>query len=187
MQLSQTKNYLLVNGIIAGQTPGVIKVLEQVLPHFERVIEIGSGRGAFSFWLSQHVSDLYTFDISGDRFVFPNLKDRFTVGDCFDAPIQRHIQELIQNPNQRVLLMCDGGDKEREFNTFASFLKPNDVVMCHDFAEDAADYQLYKKQNNWPTNSESHLQNLKLDHLQKFEPFYDDLKSVFWGAFQKMQ
>ena len=189
MNLSHNHHrYLLVNNVIAGQTPHVVKVLEKVIPKFDRVIEIGTGRGAFSFWISQtkrEDADFYTYDISGDRFEFQDAKLNFTVADCFESDAIAAIQTLIQEPSKRVLLMCDGGNKEREMNVFSKFLKPNDVAMCHDYSESALDYNKHKAEHQWPTNSESHLKNLELAGMSKFEEHYHELKNVFWGAFVK--
>ena len=31
-------------------------------------------------------------------------------------------------------MLCDGGDKRREFKTFHKYLKKNDIIMAHDYA-----------------------------------------------------
>jgi hypothetical protein len=45
-------------------------------------------------------------------------------------------KEKISNvmvKNKRVLLLCDNGNKIKEFNYFSNFLKPNDYIMSHDY------------------------------------------------------
>ena len=52
--------------------------------------------------------------------------------DIFSPQGETLIRELIARP----LLLCDGGDKRREFSMFASTLKDGDVIGAHDCRND---------------------------------------------------
>jgi 23S rRNA U2552 (ribose-2'-O)-methylase RlmE/FtsJ len=171
------------------QANNVEKLFKKILPDFEQIIEIGFHRGAFSLWLHQNKlpnTKLICYDIS---FLAKEVDDKninFRLGDSFSDVIIEEIKQLIQSP-LKTLLLCDGGDKEREFNLYSSFLKQNDVIMCHDFAESSEDYAIIKNGLNWPSPAESNLVNIKnaidINDLAEFN--YTDFKNVLWGSFIK--
>ena len=86
-----------------------------------------------------------------------------------------------------MLLLCDGGNKNREFNLFSNYLKKNDVIMCHDYSESNADFLIMKNNAGWGHPSESHLNAIQKsidgNNLSKF--YYEEFKAVIWGAFKK--
>jgi hypothetical protein len=53
--------------------------------------------------------------------------------DCFD--VAHLIAHRIQSSGM-CFVLCDGGNKEKEFNTFSKFLKPGDVIGAHDWIND---------------------------------------------------
>ncbi len=101
------------------------------------VIEIGTDKGGFSNLLSSFVAgyggEFHTMDVKfgGDTAKYPLYGNAtFHQWNCFE-----HINEmrvLMQRAGQ-CFLLCDGGDKKREFNFFADFLKPGDVIAAHDW------------------------------------------------------
>ena len=86
--------------------------------------------------------ELYSFDI--EESPFPNVNEildknsHFIRGDIF--LLKDFINDLISKPG-RVLVLCDNGEKIREFNEFSKSLKTQDVIMCHDFYESRADFE----------------------------------------------
>jgi hypothetical protein len=48
-------------------------------------------------------------------------------------------------------LFCDGGDKIKEFNAYADFIKNGDLICCHDFAYNDSFFksELYLKWWGW--------------------------------------
>jgi hypothetical protein len=76
----------------------------------------------------------YTFDIEERDLGSINLIEKmgavFEKKDCFEY--EKEISNLIKK-NGRTLLLCDGGDKPKEINTFCKYLKSGDVIMGHDF------------------------------------------------------
>lgn len=187
MDISRNNTYLLINNVIAGQTPKVIDVFYPLLKQFDLIIEIGSGRGAFSYWLHSNSKKFVSYDIDSRRNMFTDKNIDFRVGDCFDKKILSDIQMLIES-HKRILLLCDGGNKEKEFQTFAKFLKKDDVIMCHDYSDCDTYYKKLQKDINWKTRSESHYKNIlntiNLYNLEAYE--YESCKNVLWGSFIKL-
>lgn len=105
----------------------------------KQIVEIGTLNGAFTTalafhsWLSK--CKVYSFDLC----VCPNedwkalsafLGIEFIRKDVFDNVDT--VKSLVQRPGTSYLL-CDGGNKRREFNLFAPFIKPGDVIAAHDY------------------------------------------------------
>lgn len=92
---------------------------------------------------SQHhksPKQFHTFDISLRDI--PRLQLLQALGTNFqqidtlnDQNNIQYIGNIIKNGG-RVLLLCDGGDKKKEFELYAPFLKQNDIIMGHDWAKD---------------------------------------------------
>jgi cephalosporin hydroxylase len=183
------ERFLLVDGIIAAQTPKAADAFKSILPQFQTIIEIGFHRGAFTLWLHRNKSEntkLVAYDITFDPKQVNDEAIDFRQGDCFDDRIIKEIQELMSNGGQ-TLVLCDGGSKEREFNLYSQFLKQNDVIMCHDYAHSSEEYNSIISSINWNTAAESRFENIKSSvELNGLEPFkYDVFKNVLWGSFIK--
>ena len=109
---------------------------------FAQIIELGTQLGGLTVLLGLQCRML---DIRLDSFdleaisPYANLLEEFGVHyricDIFSEAGVSAIRELIQVPG-RVLLLCDNGDKVREFHTFARYLKPGNVIGAHDYHPD---------------------------------------------------
>lgn len=179
------KSYLYIDGVMAGQTPNAVNVFPNIIKDFDTIIEIGTGRGAFTSWLEFNKSSkckIISYDINSSRNQFKELKVDFRVQDCFSCT--EDIKNIIVNGG-KVLLLCDGGNKEKEFNTFAHFLKLGDVIMAHDYSESKNQYSELQKKLNWKTASETHLHNIQktIDSLSLKPYYYENFKNVLWASF----
>jgi hypothetical protein len=99
-----------------------------------RIIEIGTATGGFSILLNFAANEFVTYDIKDIRFapgLFDVLKIDFRMKDCFEY--ESEIVALVQKPGT-TLLLCDGGNKPKEFRTFAPHLKQGDVIAAHDYS-----------------------------------------------------
>ena len=115
-------------------------VLEQN-PQIERFVEVGTGGGALSVVLALHAiqrfSYLLTFDIHtrGDRSkldrVFDALQVESHLLDCFSEEAGKCIDWHIAG--LPCFFFCDGGDKLKEFQTFAPILPPKSIIAVHDY------------------------------------------------------
>jgi len=109
---------------------------------FKQIIELGTDYGGLTNLLADlpvsNEAKIYTYDINPYRFVSHNSKITFNVQDVF--LVEKNISELIQAQG-RTLLLCDGGNKKKEFETFYKYLKPHDIIMAHDYAPDEKIFQ----------------------------------------------
>lgn len=128
-----------------AQSDKAITTWENVLKKldFTRIIEIGTFHGGFSIYLllwtlGDRRKEFHTFDIINWRDYdhnpkiknFLELDKYFHKMDVFENV--GFIKNLINKQGGNILF-CDGGDKEREFNTFAPLLKRFDVIVVHDW------------------------------------------------------
>jgi cephalosporin hydroxylase len=183
-------SYLIVDGIIAAQTPEIEGPFKKMLGDVQQVIEIGYLHGGFSLWLHRNKSPgcaLVCYDITGENLlVFPEQYIDFRIGDCFAPDIANEIIDLLRQP-RRTLLLCDGGNKEEEFNFYCPYLKPGDIIMMHDYADNNEDFENIKARLDWPSGPESFYDNIQekasIYNLEKHQ--YGEMKSVLWGSFIK--
>jgi len=180
-----------VDGIHVGQTPNVIDLFKNIIPQFDTIIEIGTHRGGFTYFFNNIKSkntELISFEIN-----IKNIDDRvlnseidIVIGDCFDTQYEIMIKNKISSGG-RTLLLCDGGNKNKEFNTFSKYLKPDDVIMLHDYKDSQQSWNYYCKQNDWNFAPESSYDkisdSINNNNLKKY--MYDEFCSVFWGSFIK--
>ena len=104
------------------------RLLEEQQP--ARVIEIGCCKGGLSHLFALGASllgyEFFTYDVR-DSLRYPLAKAHHETVDIFEIDLGPIITGY-----GTTLLLCDGGDKRREFNTFAPLLKPGDIVGAHD-------------------------------------------------------
>ncbi len=111
----------------------------------------------------------------------------FVMLDCFSDAGRSLIIDKIKNGG-RVLLLCDGGSKNLEFNLFSRYIKERDVIMLHDYKETTERYWNIASKLNWRYGSESSYDEIK-NSLMLYgidrHPLYEEFENVFWGAFIK--
>lgn len=105
------------------------------LERFDRILELGSAAGGLSVWLAEHLAHdiplpIVSYDLQPPE---PHPAVDFRAADILAFPAE--ICELITGAG-RVLVLCDNGDKPKEFRGYATHLKPGDVMMAHDLGFD---------------------------------------------------
>lgn len=133
-----------VRGVTAQQHYDAFSFFERFFAAYpvDRIIEIGTAAGGLSMWFRVATKlPVTTYDIHE----FPLYAKLRELGvdtrkkDVFHPEHHAELSALIRAPG-RVLLLCDGGYKIREFNTFSDDLKNGDYIMAHDYCEDRETY-----------------------------------------------
>jgi len=137
-------------GFPLQQNPGTLEGFNRLLNavHPRRIIEIGTGTGGLAACLGLYAmnkdADMFTFDINGIsgymQEVFNWLNVDFCECDIFQDEHIKHIGELIESDGT-TLLLCDNGNKPKEFELFAPHLKPGDIIMAHDYYTSTEKYE----------------------------------------------
>ena len=157
----------------------------------KRILEIGTGTGGLTLFLREKLNELgfndtyfKTYDVNdaylnSDHYDLTNLeilKDNLFIGgnefilDRYDL-----IQPYIQSEGVTIV-MCDGGNKIKEFNQIAPLLKSGDIIMAHDYAHDDETFknEIYDKIWNW-----CEIQEKDIIEICNKENLEDYMKSEF--------
>lgn len=154
-----------------------------------RVIEIGTSKGGLSIFLALYCqsvgAEFTTIDVSsGPKYagILKKLGARRIVGNVFDTRYAFDICGQIIGEGVTVLL-CDGGNKVREFNEFAQSLKPGDFILAHDFADSR---KTWVKDEHWKcceielSDIATAVEAFKLERYMK-----DEFTRAAWCCFRK--
>jgi cephalosporin hydroxylase len=143
-------------GCSMQQNRYALPALSTLLKYAEpsRIIEFGTRFGGLAVFLGMysknHHIPFHTFDIENQvkyRDYFTFLGIHFHERDIFSPDTRRFISGLI-NQNGRTILLCDA-IKVKEFNYYADYLKVNDIILAHDYAQDKKDFDAIRQQRIW--------------------------------------
>jgi len=125
----------------------------------KRILEIGTGQGGLINFINdckihlQLDTKIITCDINElpwySIFVENGIDVR--VENIFNneySEVNSDIIEFIQQDGLS-LVLCDGGNKIKEFNLLSKFLKTNDIIMAHDYAPNREYFEKYMKYKIW--------------------------------------
>lgn len=173
-------------GFKMTQRPEVFMIFNYLFNNeiFEKIIEIGTHKAGTSLFLAYCAfaknMEFHTFDIELKESVARNLVKELNgilhVADTFSIDGINTIKQLIQSPG-RVLLLCDGGNKIKEFNIFSKYLKSRDVIMAHDYFPTKKDL----KKSFWKSCeiTDKAVRNSCIKYNLK--PFYqENFKDIVW-------
>lgn len=123
-----------------------------------RILEIGTALGGFTAFLDLATKELglntkiRSYDIS-DKSWYDELRNKGVdvfVVDIFHkyTNVDQDVIDFIQQPGLTMVL-CDGGNKIYEFNILSNYIKPNDIIMAHDYAPNKNYFEEYMKNKIW--------------------------------------
>ena len=146
---------------------------------YKRVIELGTGTGAFTYFLaaSSQSTQVFSFDIDTPEHLtkIRSIGVQFIYANVFEY--EQPIASLIAGSG-RTLLLCDGGDKAREVKTFAKYLKVDDVIMAHDYALSKEAFHVHHYWRSLELVYEDVRVTCEQENLQPFWP--NRMLSVGW-------
>jgi len=164
------------------------KLIDDTKP--KRIVEIGTALGGFTMFLKKVVDSfnldtkILTFDISA-RPWYDDMKKMgidVRVEDIFNdyQDIPNEIKNFIKQDGLTIIL-CDGGDKIREFKLLSHFLKKGDIIMAHDYApnQEYFDNYINGKIWNWLEIQDKDINESCMKH--NLTPFMEyELRDVVW-------
>ncbi|NBO70611.1 MAG: class I SAM-dependent methyltransferase [Bacteroidetes bacterium] len=141
----------LYKGIFCQQNKNFYPAFEKLFAeeNIVRVLEVGTATGGFIRAVRDLTNaEIITYDVLQtkhkatleDNNITVNVKSVF---DDFDF-----VEDYISKKGQ-VLVLCDGGNKIKEFEVFSRILKSGDIIMAHDYSYDENLYQAYIKNHVW--------------------------------------
>jgi len=163
--------------------------MKEVKP--KRILEIGTSIGGFTQFLQYSLNELNLnskilsldihrlkwydeiinmgVDVRIENIFLDNFKD-----------IPQQYKDFINEEGVTVIL-CDGGDKIREFNLLSNFMKKGDYILAHDYAYDKElfEKEINKKVWNWHEISEADIKEAcERNNLTDFNR--EIFQSVVW-------
>lgn len=180
------------HNFLACQRPEVFEQFKSFIKNNKPslILEIGTCFGGLSKCL---------FDISQEsncKFITLDICSNITSEQLFKYNIDYRIKDIFNNytsldleffseiQNEQLLILCDGGNKIKEFQLLSEHLKPNDIIMCHDFSYDEADF---KDHTFWGWSEIQEKDIIK--YCSKYNLYYymmHEWHSLAWGCFKKL-
>jgi hypothetical protein len=163
----------------------------EFLSKFDTIIEIGTYNGGLSTWLVDNKNQntkFVTYDIDSSvtsPYLSKTIDNRLE--DCFNESTFNDIIEMIQG-NGKCLVLCDGGNKPKEFGEFSKYLKSGDHIMCHDYCKDNSNHQFATSFWQWPYHIDTFYKDIE-EHIinNELEPYNHDAWQFFlWGSYIKI-
>lgn len=162
---------------------------------FDRIIELGTGNGGLTLFLGLYClfsdCELYSFDQEDKRAdkiksLLKRLPVKFYQRDIWKSA--DFISALIEE-NKKTLLLCDNGNKNREFKTYSDCLKPDDFIMIHDYVETKNSFRNYYKKNDiWDSCEITWFDIENIANENHIEPqIYDIFTRSGWFVGEKME
>lgn len=193
--VDQRDNYCIpVENTYAGQLQGADTALKLVVKNFDLIIELGYHWGGLTLWFEKNKkkgTKVVGYDITDSYREVPDKRGvDYRIGDVFSLEIQDEIREMISKSN-RALIFCDA-EKGREFEIYSKIIRPNDVIMVHDYVDDNENkkedyYSRITHSKKWFAGAEISLNAIK--HLIESENlsgyYYDKFRNVIIGSFIK--
>ena len=95
------------------------------------------------------------------------------------TPLTEIVDILLNN---KCLLLCDGGDKVKEFNIFGKYLTPGSYIMAHDYASNKNNFKEEVKDKiwNWFEIQDSDVQLVMNEYNIIKSKYYKQFSSVAW-------
>lgn len=152
------------NNIQISQVLGVYLVLNpNYIKEFDTIIEIGTYNGGLTSWLYDNKNPnamVVSYDIDGTINHTKRIDIDFRVEDCFEKKSFNEIISYIQRPG-KTLVVCDGGDKPKEFSIFSEYLKSGDVIIAHDYAKNPEYWKFITDYWQWPYEFDTTYDSIK--------------------------
>jgi cephalosporin hydroxylase len=133
---------------VAAQMPEAFDVIENFIRTTSpvHILEIGTATGgltSFINYVGKESNDAFKM-ISVDIYEQPQysvLREEgvtVLVENIFDwnnnTIINKEVRTMLLD-NTRKIIFCDGGNKIKEFNLLAQYLRPHDFILAHDYVE----------------------------------------------------
>lgn len=184
-------------GLKTQQNPNVFNEFIEFFKNekFDYIIEIGTSYGGFSLFLYeqsiQHNFNFITYDWSGfkggswddRRKPLNKMFNNKIPFDFRDKNVFENTDEIIKIlKNNKCLLLCDGGDKPKEFNIFGEHLTPGSYIMAHDYAVDINVFnsEIRNKVWNWFEIQDSDISlAMETNNIIKSK-YFKNFSSVAW-------
>ena len=141
----------LYKGIFTQQNKNFYPAFEKLIAqeNIVRVLEIGTATGGFIRAVRDLTdAEIITYDVLETKHKTTLEENNISVNVKSVFEDYENVEDYISGKGQ-VLVLCDGGNKIKEFDVFSKLLKSGDIIMAHDYSRDEELYQAYIKNHVW--------------------------------------
>jgi len=178
----------LYKGIFTQQNKNFYPVFEKLFAqeNIVRVLEIGTATGGFTRAVRDLTNaEIITYDVIETKHKATLEENNITVNikSVFDD--YEVVEDYISEKGQ-VLVLCDGGNKIKEFDVFSKLLKSGDIIMAHDYSYDEAMYRAYIRENVWRWCELQYKDIAFAVETQNLEPVLtEEFQEAVWTCWKK--
>lgn len=162
----------------------------------KRILEIGTALGGLTCFMKYTCDklnidcEILTYDIVDKPWYneIINMGINVKVENIFDdnyTKINEDVIKFIQKEGITIVL-CDGGDKIKEFNLISKFIKKNDFILAHDYAENENVFEekIYKRIWNWLEIQYSDIEIcVNENNLEQYDK--ETFENIAWTCWKK--
>lgn len=143
------------------------------------IVEIGTGHGALAIVLGLHgiKKNIHVFTVDKNPKlsqpvwpIFKTLNVQYHNGDAFSDAIISKIKTVINN--RPTYIICDGGNKPKEFNFWAPRIPVDSVISAHDWKVEI---------------SMNHIKDIVDKYLQPYKPEKWTEMNIQFATFKKIK
>ncbi len=177
----------------AQQNPNAFEVFHNFLAETKpkRILEIGTSLGGFTSFLNFTVKklglscDILSLDVIEHSW-YKDIRESgvdLRVENVFSddySEVKKEIIDFIKKDGV-TLVLCDGGNKIKEFNLLSKFVKDGDFILAHDYSDNDVVFRekIYGKIWNWYEISDSDIElSCKVNNLISYKK--DIFDNVAW-------
>lgn len=178
----------LYKGIFTQQNKNFYPAFEKLIAqeNIVRVLEIGTATGGFTRAVRDLTNaEIITYDVIETKHKATLEENNITVNvkSVFDD--YEVVEDYISEKGQ-VLVLCDGGNKIKEFDVFSKLLKSGDIIMAHDYSYDEAMYRAYIRENVWRWCELQYKDIAFAVETQNLEPVLtEEFQEAVWTCWKK--
>ena len=178
----------LYKGIFTQQNKNFYPAFEKLIAqeNIVRVLEIGTATGGFIRAVRDLTdAQIITYDILETKHKATLEENNISVNvkSVFDD--YESVEDYISGKGQ-VLVLCDGGNKIKEFDVFSKLLKSGDIIMAHDYSYDENLFQAYIKNHVWRWCEIQYKDIAMAVETNNLEPVLtEDFQEAVWTCWKK--
>jgi hypothetical protein len=178
----------LYKGIFTQQNKNFYPAFEKLFAeeNIVRVIEIGTATGGFIRAVRDLTNaEIITYDVIETKHKATLEENNISVNVQSVFEDYDTVEDYISGKGQ-TLVLCDGGNKIKEFEVFSRILKSGDIIMAHDYSRDENLYQAYIKNHVWRW-CEIQYKDIALPVADNnLEPYMtDEFQEAVWTCWKK--
>lgn len=178
----------LYKGIFTQQNKNFYPAFEKLIAqeNIVRVLEIGTATGGFICAVRDLTdAEIITYDVLETKHKATLEENNISVNvkSVFDD--YETVEDYISGKGQ-VLVLCDGGNKIKEFDVFSKLLKSGDIIMAHDYSYDENLYRAYIRENVWNWCEIQYKDIALAVETNNLEPVLtEDFQEAVWTCWKK--